>query len=103
MSESNAGKILYLSDAAFDYLEHFMKNKLENDVYTKLEDASIMANLKADGLRFLQVYADLTTLAKSRELYNSAVNMNIHYLELNGFIEYIYGRKAIKALDKSVR
>ena len=38
---------------------------------------------------FVLVYADLVNLAKSEELKKSAFDMNIHYLELNGFLQYI--------------
>jgi hypothetical protein len=85
----NAAKILFLQEAALSFLEVFRKNKLENEVYVKLHSLSVIAGLKADGLMFLHVYADLTCLAKSRELNKSVKDMSIHYLELDGFLENI--------------
>jgi hypothetical protein len=75
----NAAKILFLQEAALSFLEVFRKNKLENEVYVKLHSLSVIAGLKADGLMFLHVYADLTCLAKSRELNKSVKDMSIHY------------------------
>ena len=85
----NAAKILFLQEAALSFLEVFRKNKLENEVYVKLRSPSVIAGLKADGLMFLHIYADLTCLAKSRELNKSVKDMSIHYLELDGFLENI--------------
>ena len=85
----NAAKIFFLREAALSFLEVFGKNKLENEVYAKLSSPSVIAGLKADGLMFLHIYADLTCLAKSRELNKSVKDMSIHYLELDGFLENI--------------
>ena len=83
----NATKILYLKEAALAYLEYFKKNRLENEVYAKLKNPAVMAGLKADGLMFIHIYADLTCLAKSKELKKNVRAMGIHYLELDGFLE----------------
>lgn len=83
----NAGKILFLVSAACDFLEYSGKstdgNKLERDVYNKLQDPDEISRLKADALIFHHVYADLMTLAKSTVLSKSAWDMNMHYLELS--------------------
>ena len=89
VTASNAVKVVFLRKAAFEYLNEFRKNTLEKDVYQKLQDSNAMAGLKADGLMFLHIYADLVTLAKSQEFKKSALDMNIHYLELNGFLEHL--------------
>ena len=98
VTASNAAKLFYLRDAACDYLKHFRKNKLEKDVYEKLHDENIMAGVKVDGLMFVHVYADLVTLAKSKELGKSAFDMNLHYLELDGFLEQLESDSSV-ALD----
>ena len=89
VTASNAAKVLFLGDAAQKYLLTFAKNKLEREVLTKLKDSHARANLKADGLMFVHVYADLVTLAKSEELNKNALDMTIHYLELSGFLEHL--------------
>ena len=38
----------------------FRKNKLKNEVYVKLSNSLVIAGLKADGLMFLYISADLT-------------------------------------------
>ena len=98
VSASNAAKLLYLRSAACDYLKHFKRNKLEKDVYEKLHNDNIMAGVKADGLMFVHIYADLVTLAKSQQLDKSALDMNIHYLKLDGFLEELEADASI-ALD----
>lgn len=89
----NAGKILFLISAACDFLEYCGKstdgNKLERDVYNKLQDTDEISKLKADALIFHHVYADLMTLAKSTALSKSAWDMNMHYLELSLFLAEI--------------
>ena len=97
VSAHNAARIVFLRGAALDYLQKFKitKNKLENDVFLKLQDPSIITSLKADGLMFLHVYADLTNLAKSTELKKSAMDMNVHYLELDGFLEHVEDNPSI--------
>jgi hypothetical protein len=89
VTASNAAKSLVLREAAKEYLSLFRKNKLEIEVYEKLNDDKIMAAVKADGLMFTHVYANLVTLAKSTVLNKSAFDMRIHYLELDSFLEMI--------------
>ena len=90
VSASNAGKILFLRKAALEFLVYTGKsdgNKLEQDVYEKLQDPDILSQLKADALMFHHVYSNLVMLAKSNELMKSAFDMRCHYLELRMFLE----------------
>ena len=89
VSAHNAAKIFFLREAALSFLDVFRKNKLEKEVYAKLSSPSVIAGLKADGLMFLHIYADLTCLVKSRELSKSVKDMGMHYLEMDGFLEKI--------------
>ncbi len=90
VTASNASKSLFLVEAACDFLKYTGKdtvgNKLECDLFRKLQDVDELARLKADALMFHHVYADLVTLAKSNELSKSALDMNKHYLELKLFL-----------------
>jgi hypothetical protein len=97
VTASNAAKLLVLRKAALQYLELFKKNKLERDLYIKLNDDRIMAAVKADSLMFLHIYSNLVTLSKSTILNKSAFDMRIHYLELDSFLELleIDSRKAL--------
>ena len=47
----------------------------------------ILAQLKLDGLLFEHLYSDLMMLVKSKALDKSALDMNVHYLELKVFLE----------------
>ena len=98
----NAVKSLYLREAAQQYLEVFKKNKLEKDLYEKLADHDIMAGIKADGLMFIHVYANLVTLAKSQEIKKSALDMRVHYLELDSFLELLE-QDPSTVFDKNIR
>ena len=72
---ANALKVLYLSEAVVSFLKYTGKdygNKLEREVFRKLQDPEELCNLKADGQMFYHIYADLVTLAKSTELRKSA-------------------------------
>ena len=92
VTAANAGKVLYLRRAAIQYLSETGKskgNKLERELFTKLQDPSELVWLRADALMFLQVYGDLVTLAKSKELNKSVLDMNTHYSELNSFLEVL--------------
>ena len=60
---------------------------MERNVFAKLHDPLEIAQLKADGLMFYHIYADLVMLSKSRELSKSVLDMNTHYLELKCFLE----------------
>ena len=53
----------------------------------KIKQPDILAQLKLDGLLFDHIYSDLMMLVKSQKLNKSALDMNIHYLELKGFLE----------------
>lgn len=92
MTASNAGKILFLVPAAIEFLKFNPKavcNKLEEEVYTKLQDKKILKCLQADALMFHHIYADLVLLAKSNELNKTVFDMNCHYLELKSSFEEI--------------
>ena len=89
VTASNAAKAVFLKEAAVEFLKFTGRdkgNKLERDVYLKLHDCNGLAALKADGLMFYHVYADIVILAKSCELKKSALDMNIHYVELKEFL-----------------
>ena len=91
VTSHNATKILFLSNAAIEFLEFTNKsndgNKLEKDVFCKLMDSCVIDLLKVDALMYHHVYADLILLAKSRELKKSVYSMREHYLELKVFLE----------------
>ena len=92
VTAANAAKILYLKEAAIAFLEYtgkYQGNKLEKEVYTKLQDICMMTQLKTDSLMFYHIYADLVMLSKSNDLEKSAFDMNQHYLELKLFLEEI--------------
>ena len=92
VSAANAAKVLFLKNAALEFLEFTIKNqgnKLEKEVYSKLQDANILAQLKADALMFYHVYADLVMLAKSKSLDKNVFTMNQHYMELNVSLQEI--------------
>ena len=92
VTASNAGKILFLREAALDFLRYTGKNegnKLERDVFKKLQDPKEISQLKADALMFHFVYSNLVMLAKSNELNKSTFDMNQHYLELKLFLEEV--------------
>ena len=90
VTAANAAKILFLKDAAIEFLKYSGKktgNKLEKDVYTKLHDQTEIAQLRVDALMFYHIYADLVMLCKSNELKKSVLDMNVHYLELKTFLQ----------------
>ena len=85
----NAGKILFLQEAALEFLLYTGNdagNRLEQDVFRKLQDPQELVQLKADALMFHHVYADLSMLAKSTDLNKSSLDMNEHNLELQHFL-----------------
>ena len=85
MSAANGCKILYLRNAAIEYLKFTGKNagnKLERDVLHKLQDPVELSYLKADSLMYYDIYGDLYMLSKLKELGLTALSMNQHYLEL---------------------
>jgi len=68
VTAANAAKILFLKDAAIDFLNYSGKstgNKLEKDVYAKLHDQTEITQLRVDALMFYHIYADLVMLSKS--------------------------------------
>ena len=61
VTASNACKVLILKDAAIAFLTFTGKNygnKLERDVFAKLQDAVELAHLMADSLMYYHVYGD---------------------------------------------
>ena len=89
----NSAKIHFLYAVALEFLIILSKvkslNKLEQYVLDKLHDQVMIHNLKIDGLLFYHIYADLTTLVKSKKLNKSVLDMNVHYLELRSFLQEI--------------
>lgn len=92
VTASNAGKVVFLRDAAIDFLIYTKRcdgNRLEHEVFQKLHDSDILSQLQADAIMFHHVYCNLVMLAKSNELSKSAFNMRQHYLELKLFLQQI--------------
>ena len=92
VTASNASKVLFLKDAALEFLKFTGKdtgNKLERDLYNKLLDHNEISQLRVDGLMYYHVYADLVMLSKSCDLAKSAFDMNQHYLELQMYLQEI--------------
>ena len=92
VSATNATRILFLTNAAMEYLLYTGKDKgnnLERTVYKKLHDVELLGKLKADALMNYFIYTELVMLAKSENLKKSAFDMNKHYLELQLFLEMI--------------
>lgn len=92
VTASNASKLFFLKDAVIKFLDYTGKcngNRLERDIYAKLKESQELVHLRVDGLMFVQVYADLMTLAKSTTLNKSALDMTCHYLELLTFLREI--------------
>ena len=85
VTAANAGKVLFLREAAISFLIYTRKdkgNKLEQSVYEKLQDIDTLAQLKADAIMFHHIYSNLVMLAKSCDLDKNVFDMNQHYLEL---------------------
>ena len=92
VTASNAGKVLFLQEAALDFLRYTDKNdgnKLEHEVFKKLEDPDELTYLKVDALMFHHVYCNIVMLAKSSDLNKSTFDMRKHYLELQLFLEEV--------------
>ena len=91
VTAANAAKIMYLKKATIAFLEFTQRgthgNKLEKDLYIKLQDPIEVRHLKVDALMFCHVYADLVCLAKSVELRKCVLDMNTHYFELLTFLK----------------
>ena len=82
VSANNAAKIYFLADSALAFLRYTGKdhgNKLEIEVFAKLENAQEMAQLRVDALLYYHVYADLMMLSKSKTLGKCVMDMNVHY------------------------
>ncbi len=90
VTAANAMKIMFLKDAAISFLQYTFKhirgNKLEKEVYKKLNSPDELVHLKMDALNFYHIYADLVMLAKSKELKKSVLDMNKHYFEIQNFL-----------------
>ena len=92
VAAANGCKILFLKDAAVEFLKFTGKdcgNKLERDVFTKLQDSIELAHLKVDSLMYYHVYGDLYMLSKSNDLDLSLLSMNKHYLELQTYLSKV--------------
>ena len=88
VSANNAAKIYFLADSAPAFLRYTGKdhdNKLEIEVFFKLENAAEITQLHADALLYYHVYADLMMLSKSRTLSKRVMDTKIHYFESNYF------------------
>lgn len=89
VSAANAAKIVLLKNAAVHFLKYTGKdagNKLETELYAKLQDSNEIARLRADALMY---YHDLVMLSKSNDLGKSVMDMNKHYVELQVYLEEI--------------
>ena len=105
VTASNAGKVLFLRDAAVHFLEFTGRNegnKLEQSLCQKLHDLDVLSQLRADAIMFHHVYSNLTMLAKSTHLDKSALDMSKHYFELQLFLEEVVSDPAT-AMEKDLR
>ena len=105
VTAANSGKVLFLRQAAIDFLSFTGKekgNKLEQTVYQKLHEPAELAHLKADAIMFHHVYSNLVMLAKSTMLDKNVLEMNNHYLELQVFLSEVE-KYPETALDANVR
>ena len=86
----NASKIVFLITAALEFFEYTEKhksgNKLEKELYQKLNNEQELVQLLLDSLMYFHIYADLIMLSKSKQLHKSTLDMNQHYLELKCFL-----------------
>ena len=83
VTSRNAGRIFFLAPCAAEYLRSLERTKeLERDVLRHMSTDVDRALLKADGIFFDAIYADLMCLLKSRQLNKTYLDMNQHYLEL---------------------
>lgn len=102
VTAANASKIIFLKEAAVHFLTYTGKdtgNKLERDVYAKLQEPMEIVELIADSLMYYHVYADLVMLSKSNDLRKSSLDMNLHYLELKLYLQEVERTPEI-VLDK---
>lgn len=92
VTATNACKIVFLKDAAIEFLKFTGRNsgnKLERDVFSKLQDSIELAHLKADSLMYYHVYGDLYMLSKANDLGSTVLSMNQHYLELQTYLSEV--------------
>ena len=92
VSAANAAKIVFLAEAAVCFLKYTGKdtcNKLQVDLLTKLQDQNEITQLRADGLMYFHVYADIVMLSKSNDLGKTVLDMNQHYLELKLYLQEV--------------
>ena len=104
VSAANASKKFLLKDAAIEYLKFTGKNlgnQLERTVYVKLQDPLELTLLRADGLMYYHIYADLVMLSKSTHLGKSALDMNQHYLEQPVFLQEVKSHPEVVLDNKS--
>ena len=106
VTSRNAGRIFFLAPLAVKFL-HSLElvkelNGLERDVLKHLTTPYCNMLLKADGLFFEHVYADLMCLLKSKELSKSFLDMNQHYFELLMYLENLAQHPRL-ILDKNLR
>ena len=102
VSAANAAKIYFLAEAAVWFLKYTGKdtgNKLEIDLLAKLQDKNEITQLRADGLMYFHVYADIVMLSKSNDLGKTVLDMNQHYLELKLFLQEVECDPAV-VMDK---
>ena len=105
VTAANSGKILFLRQAAIDFLSFTGKekgNKLEQTVSQKLHEPAELAHLRADAIMFHHVYFNLVMLAKSTKLDKNVFEMNKHYLELQVFLSEVV-KYPETALDPNVK
>ncbi len=84
VTAANASKIIFLREAAIDFLNYSGKdkgNKLECSVFEKLQDQDELAHLTADAIMFHHVYSNLVMLAKSTVL-NKRLELKLFLQEL---------------------
>ena len=88
VSAANAAKIVFLAEAAVWFLK-YTGNKLEIDLLAKLQERNEITQLRADGLMYFHVYADIVMLSKSNDLGKTVLDMNQHYLGLKLYLQEV--------------
>ena len=105
MTAANAGKVLFLREAAIRFLQYTGKekgNKLEQSVFRKLQDPQELAHLQVDAVMFHHVYSNLVMLAKSTHLNKNVLDMSKHYLELLTFLSMVEYRSSYGSKPTSI-
>ena len=99
VTSCNAGRIYFLSKAMIAFLmeQKMIKslNYLESTCLKKLQDPLLLSNLQLEGLLFDKIYADLMMLVKSTDLRKSALDMNVHYVEVLEFLQNLTTKPSI--------